>query len=166
MALVAGPQGGDSEDSGVLGADSLPLALFTNGYRITKLVDSYDPKLIERKEQAKAEALARIHGLSARTYARGARRPPVPSSDKFDGAAGARRAALAPRPSITTLRCNVGDRRGSTAVGTVGAAEGRERSTSSGERTSNAGERERSQSGGERSNAGERERSSTRSSAC
>ena len=42
------------------GADSLPLALFTNGYRITKLVDSYDPKLIEAKEQASRAAKARI----------------------------------------------------------------------------------------------------------
>eukprot|EP00966_Prymnesium_polylepis_P165797 3832356-Prymnesium_polylepis.2 len=37
----------------MLGADSLPLALFTNGYRITKLIDSYDPRLIEAKEQAR-----------------------------------------------------------------------------------------------------------------
>ena len=40
------------------GTDSLPLALFTNGFRISKLVDSYDPRLIEAKEQASRAAKA------------------------------------------------------------------------------------------------------------
>ena len=44
---------------------NLPLALFTNGYRISKLVDSYDPKLTEAKELAKAAAQARIHAATS-----------------------------------------------------------------------------------------------------